>query len=139
MPVAETIAIGQELPAIQKEPTQRRIDVYSGVRPRSIHTDPSWAHAKGFRTTLAQGMMSTAYVSEMMTRLLGAGFVKGGTLSMTFIKPVYAGDRLTVHGVVKETRPEGAGTRVVVEVWCQNQGGEKTAVGTASGLSPSPS
>jgi acyl dehydratase len=136
MPVAETIAVGQALPAIQKEPTQRRIDVYSGVRPRSIHTDPSWAHAKGFRTTLAQGMMSTAYVSEMMTRLLGAGFVKGGTLSMTFIKPVYAGDRLTVHGVVKETRPEGAGTRVVVEVWCQNQDGEKTAVGTASGLSP---
>ena len=78
--------------------------------------------------------MSTAYVSEMMTRLLGAGFVKGGTLSMAFIKPVYAGDRLTVHGVVKETRPEGAGTRVVVEVWCQNQHGEKTAVGTASGL-----
>jgi hypothetical protein len=36
--------------------------------------------------------------------------------------------------VVKETRPEGQGTRVVVEVWCQNQHGEKTAVGTASGL-----
>jgi hypothetical protein len=35
---------------------------------------------------------------------------------------------------VKETRREGAGTRVVVEVWCQNQHGEKTAVGTASGL-----
>ena len=138
MPVAETIAVGQELPALRKEPTQRRIDVYSGVRPRSIHTDPSWAHAKGFRTTLAQGMMSTAYVSEMMTRLLGAGFVKGGTLSMTFIKPVYAGDRLTVHGIVKETRREGAGTRVVVEVWCQNQDGEKTAVGTASGLAPHP-
>ncbi|HWN16292.1 MAG TPA: MaoC family dehydratase, partial [Candidatus Dormibacteraeota bacterium] len=75
-----------------------------------------------------------AYVSEMMTRLLGAGFVKGGTLSMAFIKPVYAGDRLTVHGVVKETRREGSGTRVVVEVWCQNQDEEKTAVGTASGL-----
>jgi acyl dehydratase len=55
---------------------------------------------------------------------------------MAFVKPVYAGDRLTVHGVVKEMRPEGGRTRVVVEVWCQNQHGEKTAVGTASGLSP---
>ena len=134
MPVAETIAVGQELPSIQKEPTQRRIDVYSGVRPRSIHTDPSWAHAKGFRTTLAQGMMSTAYVSEMMTRLLGAGFVKGGTLSMAFIKPVYAGDRLTAHGVIKDKQPENGATRVVVEVWVENQDGEKTAVGHASGL-----
>ena len=134
MPVAETIAVGQELPALEKEPSQRRIDAYSGVRPRSIHTDEDWARQKGFRTTLAQGMMSTAYVSEMMTRFLGAGFVKGGTMSMTFVKPVYAGDRLTVRGVVKELRPESGGTRVVVEVWCQNQRGEKTAVGTASGL-----
>jgi acyl dehydratase len=134
MSVAETVAVGEELPALTKEPTQRRIDVFSGVRPRSIHTDEDWARQKGFRTTLAQGMMSTAYVSEMMTRLLGPGFLKGGTLSMAFIKPVYAGDRLTVHGVVREARPEGGRTRVVVEVWCQNQHGEKTAAGAASGL-----
>jgi acyl dehydratase len=134
MAIIEALAVGQELPVLEKEPSQRRIDVYSGVRPRSIHTDPDWARQKGFRTTLAQGMMSTAYVSEMMTRLLGAGFVKGGTMSMAFIKPVYAGDRLTVHGVVKELCPEAGQTRVVVEVWCQNQHGEKTAVGTASGL-----
>ncbi len=77
--------------------------------------------------------MSTAYVSELMTRFVGAGFVKGGTMSMAFIKPVLAGDRLTVHGVVKDKQPEGGRTRVVVEVWCENQHGEKTAVGTASG------
>ena len=134
MPVVEQVGVGQELPSLEKHLSQRRIDVYSGVRPRSIHSDEAWAHEKGFHTTLAQGMMSTAYVSEMMTRFLGAGFVKGGSMSLAFIKPVYAGDRLTVHGVVKEMRPEGAGTRVVVEVWCENQDGEKTAVGTASGL-----
>ncbi len=134
MPVAEAVGVGQELPSLEKDLTQRRIDVYSGVRPRSIHSDEAWAHEKGFRTTLAQGMMSTAYVSEMMTRFLGAGFVKGGHMSLAFIKPVYAGDRLTVHGVIKKMRPEGEGTRVVVEVWCQNQDGEKTAVGTASGI-----
>lgn len=132
----QAIAIGQELPQFMKDVSQRRIDAYSGVRPCSIHTDEDWAREKGFRTTLAQGMMSTAYVSEMMTRLLGAGFVEGGTLSVAFIKPVYAGDRLTVHGVVKEKRPESGGTRVVAEVWCENQHGEKTAVGSASGLIP---
>jgi len=134
MSVVEAVSVGHELPRLEKELSQRRIDVYSGVRPRSIHTDEAWAHQKGFRTTLAQGMMSTAYASEMMTRFLGGGFVRGGTLSMSFIKPVYAGDRLTVHGVVRERRPEGGRTRVVVEIWCQNQHGEKTAVGTATGL-----
>jgi acyl dehydratase len=130
----DTPAVGQALPTLVKEITQRKIDAYSGVRPRSIHSDEAWARTKGFRAPLAQGMMSTAYVSEMMTRLLGAGFVQGGTISMAFIKPVYAGDRLTVHGVVKERRQEADGTtRVTVEVWCENQDGEKTAVGTASG------
>src|SRR5580765_5049121 len=134
MAVTETIAIGQELPTLVKEISQRQIDTYSGVKPRSIHTDEAWARQKGFRTTLAQGMMSTAYVSEMMTKLLGAGFVKGGTLSMAFIKPVYAGDRLTVHGRIKDRRDDNGATRITVDVWCENQDGEKTAIGTASGL-----
>jgi 3-hydroxybutyryl-CoA dehydratase len=128
------IAIGQTLPTLVKEVGQRKIDAYSTVRARSIHTDEAWARAKGFRAPLAQGMMSTAYVSEMMTNFLGEGFVKGGTLSMSFIQPVYAGDRLTIHGEVKEKRAEGTATRVVVEVWCENQEGERTAAGTASGL-----
>jgi acyl dehydratase len=128
------VRVGQALPPLAKSIDQRRIDVYSGVRPRSIHTDPDWVRARGFKAPLAQAMMSTAYVSELMTCLLGEGFVKGGTLSMAFIKPVFAGDRLTVHGVVKERREEAGVTRVVVEVWCQNQDGDKTAVGTASGV-----
>jgi acyl dehydratase len=136
MAIAPPLAVGQELPPLEKSLTQRHIDAYSGVRVRSIHTDEAWARQKGFRTTLAQGMMSTAYVSEMMTGLLGAGFVKGGTMSVAFVQPVYAGDRLTVRGVVRELRPEAGGTRVVVEVWCENQHGQKTAAGTASGLAP---
>jgi acyl dehydratase len=130
---AGPIKVGRVLPTIVKDIAQRKIDAYSGVRPRSIHTDEGWARQKGFRGPLAQGMMSTAYVSELMTQLLGAGFVTGGTMSMTFIMPVYVGDRLTVHGVVTDVRPENGVTRVVVEVWCVNQQGEKTAVGTASG------
>ena len=130
----DTIAIGQALPTLVKDVGQRKIDAYSTVRARSIHTDEAWARAKGFRAPLAQGMMLTAYVSEMMTRFLGEGFVKGGTLSMSFLQPVYAGDRLTIHGEVKEKRAEGTATRVIVEVWCENQEGERTAAGTASGL-----
>jgi 3-hydroxybutyryl-CoA dehydratase len=126
--------VGEYLPPLVKDVSQRRIDVYSGVRPRSIHSDEAFAREKGFRTCLAQGMMSTAYASQLMVKLLGPGFARGGTLSMAFIKPVYAGDRLSVHGVVKERQPESGATRVIVEVWVENQHGEKTAVGHASGL-----
>jgi acyl dehydratase len=127
-------AVGQVLPSLAKEVSQRRIDVYSGVKPRSIHSDEAWARQKGFRACLAQGMMSTAYVSQMMVSLLGPTFARGGTMSMAFIKPVYAGDRLSVHGIIKDKQPDNGATRVVVEVWVENQHGEKTAVGHATGL-----
>ena len=126
--------VGQILPSLAKDVSQRRIDVYSGVKPRSIHSDEAWAHQKGFRACLAQGMMSTAYVSQMMVNLLGPGFARGGTMSMAFIKPVFAGDRLSVHGIIKDKQPDNGATRVVVEVWVENQHGEKTAVGHATGL-----
>ena len=58
--------IGQALPSLVKDVSQRRIDVYSGVKPHSIHSDDAWARQKGFRACLAQGMMSTAYVSQMV-------------------------------------------------------------------------
>jgi acyl dehydratase len=134
----DTIRIGDELPPLIKPISQRRIDCYSGVRPRSIHTDPEWAREKGFRAPLAQGMMSTAYVSQMMVAFLGEGFVQGGRIAVKFIKPVFAGDTLTLHGVVRAKQAEAGGrTRVTVEVWCENEDGVKTMVGEASGLAAS--
>ena len=126
--------VGRALPSLTKDVSQRRTDVYSGVKPRSIHSDEAWARQKGFRGCLAQGMMSTAYVSQMMVKLFGPGFARGGTMSMAFVKAVYAGDRLSVHGIIKDKQPDNGATRVVVEVWVENQHGEKTAVGHATGL-----
>jgi acyl dehydratase len=134
MQKAKSIALGVELPPLNKPISQRQIDAYSGVRPHSIHTDADWARKKGFAAPLAQGMMSTAYVSQMMVQFLGEGFVKGGRMSVAFVKPVLAGDTLTVRGQVKHKETEGALTRVTVEFSCENQHGIKTMVGTASGL-----
>jgi 3-hydroxybutyryl-CoA dehydratase len=131
---ASPLEVGAELPPLTKTIQQRQIDCYSGVRPNSIHTDPEWARRKGFRAPLAQAMMSTAYVSQLMTQFAGQGFVKGGKMSVSFIKPVIVGDTLTVRGRVKSREAEGDNVRVTVEVWCENQDGVKTMVGTASGL-----
>jgi hypothetical protein len=39
-----------------------------------------------------------------------------------------------VHGTVVDKTPENGATRITVEVWVENQHGDKTMVGTASGL-----
>jgi acyl dehydratase len=131
---ARRLEIGEELPPLKKTIEQRQIDCYSGVRPHSIHTDPEWARKKGFKAPLAQGMMSTAYVSQLMVDLLGEGYIKGGRMSVAFTKPVFVGDTLTVRGRVKNREGEGDRTRVTVDVWCEDQDGVTTMAGTASGL-----
>lgn len=125
---------GQPLPSLSRTLVQRQIDIYSGVRPDSIHTDPDWARAKGFRTTIAQGMMSTAYISTLMTKAVGEGFVVGGKMDAKFLRPVYCGDTLEITGHVEGFSREGERIRVHVSVAARNQDGEQTMAGMSSAL-----
>ncbi len=134
MPNTASVTVGTKLPPLKKTINQRQIDCYSGVRSKSIHTDVEWAKQKGFRAPLAQALMSTAYVSQMMVTWLGEGFIRGGKISASFIKPVIVGDTLTAHAAVTAVDDVEGRPRVTVECWCENQDGEKTLVGSASGF-----
>ena len=112
---ADRLKVGSELPPLKKTINQRQIDCYSGVRPKSIHTDVAWAKQKGFRAPLAQALMSTAYVSQMMVSWLGEGFVRGGTISASFIKPVIVGETLTARAVGTAHDEVDGRPRVTVE------------------------
>jgi acyl dehydratase len=128
------IRVGEQLPMLERTPEQRQIDVYSGVKPLSIHTDVDWARAKGLRTTIAQGMMSTAYVSTMMTGLIGVGFVRGGQMDAKFLRPVYCDDTLTLTGAIDGFTKEAGSLRVHAHIAAHNSAGERTLAATASGL-----
>jgi acyl dehydratase len=130
---AGELRIGQVLGPLSRTISQRQIDVYSGVRPGSIHTDPAWAEAKGFATTIAQGMMTTAYTSTLMTEALGLGFVVGGGMDVRFLRPVLCGDTLTVDGTIDGFSPGEGGVSVHVTVRAVNQRGDTTMAGTARG------
>ncbi len=130
-----------ELPLVTRTLTQERMTAYSedsanALRGQSIHTDPAVARAKGFPAAVAQGMMSADYISEMMTGLLGQGWLMGGRLSLAFVRPALCGDTLAANGRLAEEIDEGAYLRLVYEVWCENQRGEVVTVGRASGLLP---
>ncbi len=128
------LELGQALPSLARTLTQRQIDMYSGVRPHSIHTDEDWARAKGLRTTIAQGMMSTAYVSTLMTTAVGEGFVVGGRMDARFLRPVFCGDTLEITGEVVGFTREQDRIRVHVTAAARNQKGEQTLAATSSAL-----
>lgn len=117
---------------------QDQMSVFSNVAEfwHNIHTDLSVALRAGLPGTLAQGLMSSMYVSELGTRLFGPAWFAHGWNYLTYLRPVLAGDDLQCRGVVTQTTQEDSGIRVELEVWIQNGRDEKTAVGWLSCVLP---
>jgi len=136
---AASLDVGVEIPSVSKSVTQEKIDLFesAGIAHReNIHNSPKEA-ARTLRTSfpIASGRMSLSYMAEALRIIFGPDvFNHTGTLSVKNIRPVKAGDTITVRGQATETREDKGNTRVVVEVWCENQSGDKTTVGTGSAL-----
>ncbi|MFC2052404.1 MaoC family dehydratase [Chloroflexota bacterium] len=100
----------------------------------NFYNDPEFARNEGLPTTVADGLISTAWVEAELRELFGTGYFNGGRLMNKYIKPVFAGDTITIKMTLKEKVPEGLATRLILEVMCYNQKGDLVTVGSASGL-----
>lgn len=119
--------------------TQERMTAYSedsanALRGMSIHVQPEAAKKAGFETTVAQGLMSADYISEMMTELLGKDWFENAMLSLAFLRPALCGETLTTNAHLGEAVEDGAVIRRVYSVWSENAAGEPVAAGTATAL-----
>lgn len=144
------LAVGDYLPAVTKRVTQETIDRFEqagriikslgqeGPAPASIHTDTAKAREMGLSRPAASGQMSFAYLHELLARQFGADFRQGGQLSVTFLRPVYPGDIVTAHGAVVKQEKVERRTRLFLQVWLENQNGQRAATGEAEVIIPSP-
>ncbi|MFH1480156.1 MAG: MaoC/PaaZ C-terminal domain-containing protein [Pseudomonadota bacterium] len=124
--------VGHELPPVRKEITFNDIRLYSMWSNRNIHSDWEIAKKAGLPAPIAQGLMSHAYLSEMLTHFFGKNWLQGGRLSVKFITYTLPGDVITARGIIREKVAEGSTIRLHCDVWCESLSGEKTVVGTAS-------
>ena len=129
------ITPGTPVVPLAKQVFQDQIAVFSlvGKHLRNIHTDIEVARKAGLRDTLAQGIMETIYITEMLTSFFGPAWFTTGWEKMKFIRPVSSGETLAARGVVTGETKEAGGTRIELEVWVENAAGEMTAAGWASG------
>jgi acyl dehydratase len=125
---------GTPLAPLVKQVMQDQIAVFSGVGKhlRNIHTDIEVARKAGLSNTLAQGMMETIYLTELLTRFFGRSWFITGWEKMKFIAPVPSGETVTARGVVTGESTGAEGTRMELEIWCENSAGKMTAAGWAS-------
>ena len=111
--------------SLSKRVTQDDMTGYSG--PGNIHSDLDVARRTGLDVTIAQGMMTLAYASELMTRVCGRAWLERGEISVKFTRPVCAGDTVTVRAA------ERGGS---FEIEASNQRGDIVMVGEARVAKP---
>jgi len=131
--------IGLEIEFRSYEITQEKINVYSryvfhGKDTKNIHTDDETAKRAGLPRALAQGRYPIGYISEVMLEFFGEGWIRGGKMDVALVKGIFPGDTITVKGKITEKIQEGDATRLILDVWLENQAGEKATAGTASGI-----
>jgi acyl dehydratase len=104
---------------------------WPGIRTR--HCDYEAAHATGTPAPIANGGQVALVLGELFIKFFREGYI-GGTLSFNLIRQTQLDDVLTAKGVITDKRPEGDRVRLELDVWLENQNGDKVLVGKASGL-----
>ena len=124
---------GADLPGLQKEIKQEKINLYAEVSRdfNPIHIDEAFARKTPLGGTIAHGLLVLAYISQMMTGAFGRDWLTGGKLNVRFKAPARPGDVIAVSGRVTRVEPEENGTLYRCEVLCANQDGEAVISGDA--------
>ena len=127
------------IPSVTKRITQVKINQFEscGILEReNIHNSPELAQRRlGTTYTLASGRMSVAFASESLRKFFGADvFNHTGTVNLKFLRPVKEGDTITVGGSVNSRQEVENGTMVIVDLYCENQNGDKTAIGQGTAI-----
>ena len=104
-PARNVRARGDRLPVLTRHVDQAAIDAYAQASGdfNPIHVDPDYARTGPFGRTIAHGLMTLAYVAEMLNDWSGGAFDETGEVDITFVAPVFAGDTVEVTGLVEET------------------------------------
>ncbi len=123
-----------ELEPVVRAVTQETIDAYEEILGigNPLHFDEEYASKTAFGGIIAHGMMSLAYISEIMGRAFAEGWYEGGELDTTFVRPVRPGDTITTRARVVDEKEVNGETYAVCEVRCENQNGQRVLTGTAT-------
>ena len=136
-----SISVGAQIPSVTKSITEDSILQFEscGILDReNIHNSHDLAQRRlGTTYTLASGRMSVAFASESLRRFFGPEvFNHSGVVNLKFLRPVKDGDTITVTGSVVHQEETPEGTLVSVDIFCENQDQDRTAIGMGTAVVP---
>ncbi|MDO8440614.1 MAG: MaoC family dehydratase [Polaromonas sp.] len=128
----DTVKVGDEIPALELPPISRAtLALFAGASGdhNPIHIDIDFARSAGMKDVFAQGMLSMAYLSRVLTQWVPQRQLL--SYGVRFAAITQLGDRIRCTGKVVE-KLERAGKRCVrLEVTAAKAGGEVTLAGEA--------
>ena len=132
----EDFQVGQHVTftkTFTEEDMQRFVAITGDVNP--LHVDEEFARKTKFGGRVLQGMLTASILSTMVGMLLpGTGAIYRSQ-TLTFLLPVYLGDTVTAHFVVRAIDREKH--RLTIDSWIENAAGERVIEGTCeAGLLP---
>jgi 3-hydroxybutyryl-CoA dehydratase len=101
----ESAPASRELAKLVKTISQAQLNAYAQASGdyNPLHLDPGFAAKTQFGAIIAHGMLTLAFISEMMADAFGRPWLETGTLNVRFKSAAYLGDELTTGGrVTKE-------------------------------------
>ena len=127
--VSKDTPVGYELLPLKKRAVIQLMGSRLWGRFNPNHWDPEFAAATGLNAPIQTGEMSSAYLTEMCVNHFGAQMFKNARVVCKYVASTLANEVITTHGVVREKVPKGNGFRFTVDIWCDNEAGEKKTVG----------
>lgn len=134
----EDVAVGADTPPLVKGPIQQiQLTRYAGASGdfNPIHQDEEFARAAGMPGVFAHGMLSMGFVAQALTDWAGPGTVR--KLGVRFTALVRLKDTVTCRGRVIAKQSQDDQHLVELDVWAENQQGEKVVTGRATLTLPS--
>lgn len=103
----EDIAVGDRA-ELEWQPIAADIDAFAILSGdhNPLHVDSEYARAQGFPDRVAHGMLLAAKVSALVGMVLPGRRCLLLDYELSHPNPVFAGDRVTVRGEVRETWPD---------------------------------
>ncbi len=122
------------LPVLERVITQKRITDYAHASGdhNPLHLDPEFASSTQFGGVIAHGMLTLAYISEMMTLAFGRSWLEGGRLKVRFKGAAYPGDTVRTWGNVVKDESDSESRLIECSIGLSNGRGEELITGVAT-------
>jgi len=131
MTATEATLPGASLPELKKQMVIQTMRSHAWAGRNPVHWNPEFAAREGLAAPAATGRMSSAFLSEMCLLFFGPSFLRGGRIYCRYVRPVHAGDLITVRGTVRDRSVVGDRIRLTVDIWCENDEGVQVTTGWA--------